>query len=382
MQPGANIRATGAGALGDIAVLDLSLQLPGPYATMLLRGLGARVIKVEPPGGDPARTIDPPMFALMNAGKESLELNLRAAEDRKVLHALARVCQVLIEGFRPGVAARLGFDYETISRIRPDVVYCSISGYGQSGPYRDLPGHDLNYLGVGGDVGSHHQGDEALAPRAIGMPVVDLSAGTTAALAVVAALRDRDRNGRGRYLDLAMLDSAVFWSNVKRAQPEDVEPAYAILRAADGRYLTIAVIEDKFWRALCEALGWQDWLEDFGLAAQDGRRTRAGEILTRLARTIAERPRAAWLEEFARADVPAAPVHMGDEARHDPQVIERGLFAASSKPVRPPLPRELLTVAEIPMEPPTLGGARQHILSELGLWHENQTTLPAGVESS
>jgi CoA:oxalate CoA-transferase len=374
-------QAPSDGALRDITVLDLSLQLPGPYATMLLRSLGARVIKVEPPGGDPARTIDPQMFALVNGGKESVQLNLRVEEERSVLHALVRRCDVLIEGFRPRVAARLGFDYETISRIHPGIVYCSLSGYGQTGPYRDIPGHDLNYLGVGGAIG--HQEPAAPTPQPIGMPVIDLSAGTAAALAITAALRERDRTGHGRYLDVAMLDSAVFWSRVKSSRLDDVEPAYAVLRASDGGYLSIAVIEDKFWRSLCEALDWRDWLDDVGLADHEGRKARAPEILTRLARSISERPRQAWLELFGRIDVPAAPVHAAAEASSDPQVIERGLLGGfESRPTRPPLPRELLAATDGLGEPPALDGARSRILSELGLkFDERVDSAQAGARS-
>lgn len=372
-----------AGALSDVTVLDLSLQLPGPYATMLFRSLGARVIKVEPPGGDPARVIDPRMFAVMNAGKESLEIDLRTQEGRQLLHSIASRCRVLIEGFRPGVAERLGFDYETISRLRPDVIYCSLSGYGQTGPYRDLPGHDLNYLGVGGDVGPRSRGDSTVAPEPIGMPVVDLAAGTVAALAVVAALRESDGTGRSRYLDVAMLDSAVVWANAKTARPEDGEPAYAVLRTADGRFLTIAVIEDKFWRSLCEVLGWHDWLDDPTLADHGLRKKRAAEILARLASAIAERPRDEWLRAFAQKDVPAAPAHVGDEAANDAQVIERGLLGVDSKPIRPPLPRELLPLAGAPMEPPALDESRERILSELQLHLAKQPTFSAtGAETN
>src|SRR5687768_15420791 len=170
-------------ALAGVRVLDLSLQLPGPYATLLLRALGAEVTKVEPPGGDPVRVLDPPMYDRVNAGKDVRELDLRTRAGRAELHELAAACGVFVEGFRPGVAGRLGFAYDDIAGLRPDVVYCSISGYGQSGPYRTLPGHDLNYLGLAGAVnGAHGDG-----PRSHPVPMVDLATGTTAALAIVAA---------------------------------------------------------------------------------------------------------------------------------------------------------------------------------------------------
>jgi crotonobetainyl-CoA:carnitine CoA-transferase CaiB-like acyl-CoA transferase len=321
-------------ALSGVRVLDLSLQLPGPYATMLLHALGAEIVKVEPPGGDPARAIDPPMFEKVNAGKPTREVDLRTAEGRAELHLLAADCDVLVEGFRPGVAERLGFGYDEIAVLRPDVVYCSISGYGQTGPYRTLPGHDLNYLGVAGAAGSHDHGG---GPSAQEIPMVDLATGTSAALAIVAAVRRRDRTGEGCYLDVAMLDSAVAWANVKIPPEADAaEPAYAVLPAADGRRLSVGVIEDKFWRALCEGLGWDDWARDATLASYEGRRSRAAEVHDRLERTIATRPRAEWLALLEAVDVPVAPVHERDEAADDPQIRERDLLGDGR--IRAPLP--------------------------------------------
>jgi CoA:oxalate CoA-transferase len=352
-------------ALEGSTVLDLSQQMPGPYTTMLLRALGARVIKVEPPGGEPGRVIDPPMFALLNGGKESIELDLKTEASRLLLHRLASRCDVLVEGFRPGVAARLGFPFETIAALRPDVVYCSISGYGQAGPYTGLAGHDINYLGVAGGI-PVSDGDHAdPAPRPIGIPIVDLATGTGAALAIVAALHSRARTGRGHYLDMAMLDTAVFWAAVKgRGPTAGPEPAYTALQAADGRWLTVAVIEDKFWRHLCRALGWADWLEDAALADYPSRQRRSPEILQRLRDTVRTRPRQAWLELFAEADVPAAPVHDREQAARDPQAAARRLFADGSRTVRPPLP--LVAPLEAgASEAPPLDGARATILAEL-----------------
>jgi crotonobetainyl-CoA:carnitine CoA-transferase CaiB-like acyl-CoA transferase len=358
--------------LADVTVVDLSLQLPGPYATMLLRGLGARVVKVEPPGGDVARELDPRMFGLLNAGKESLELDLRTERGREVLDRLASIGDVFLEGFRPGVADRIGAGYEHVSRLRPDVVYCSLSGYGQAGPYRDLPGHDLNYLGVAGGVPAGENG--AAGPQAIGMPVVDLASGTMAALAVVSALRRRDRTGQGQYLDVAMLDSAVVWSNLKRAPAEDAgEPAYGVFRAADGRLLSLAVLEDKFWRSLCRVLGWEDWDADPALADHAGRKRRAGEIAARLATDLAARPRDDWIEAFDAADVPAAAVSAEEEVAAHPQVAERGLWSTKPSGLRAPLPPELAVSPERPA--PARSQDAPDLLAELGFGEEERSEL-------
>ncbi len=352
--------------LGDITILDLSLQLPGPYATMLLHALGARVIKVEPPGGDLARVIDAPMFETLNAGKESIELNLRLEESRAALRQIAARCDVLIEGFRPGVAERLGAGYDHVAAVRRDVVYCSLSGYGQDGPYRAMPGHDLNYLGVGGGAGGPGEGaSEAVGirPEQIGVPVIDLASGTAAALAIVAALRERDRTGQGRYLDVAMIDSAVVWSNLKwEPSSADGEPAYGVFDTADGRPLSLGVIEDKFWRGLCDVLGWQEWHDVDGFATHAARKSRSSEIVTRLAVALAERPRDEWLAAFAEADVPAAPVHDGAQVRDDPQVTARALFVEGPGRLRVPLPPALVRVPSVPA--PRLGEHTTLILGE------------------
>jgi crotonobetainyl-CoA:carnitine CoA-transferase CaiB-like acyl-CoA transferase len=348
--------------LADITILDLSLQLPGPYATMLLRSLGARVIKIEPPGGDLARLIDPPMFETLNAGKESLELDLRVPSSRELLLRLAARCDVAIEGFRPGVAARLGASYDDLARVRADIVYCSLSGYGQDGPYRSLPGHDLNYLGVGG--GAADATVESTKPEHIGVPVIDLASGTAAALSIVAALRDRDRTGAGCYLDVAMIDSAVVWSNLKW-EPSSApgEPAYGVFRTGDGRLLSLAVIEDKFWLALCDVLAWADWRDDPAFRTHAARKEQSQRIVERLVDALAERTREQWLEAFARADVPAAPVHDGDEVASDPQVVARRLFVNGPERIRPPLPEALLDAPR--RGAPGLGEHHRSIVAEL-----------------
>jgi crotonobetainyl-CoA:carnitine CoA-transferase CaiB-like acyl-CoA transferase len=326
------------GALDGITVIELSVQLPGPYATMLLEQLGARIVKIEPPGGDVARMLDLAMYNVLNAGKESLELDLRDPAGQAELHRLCADADVFVEGFRPGVADRLGAGYETLASIREGLVYCSLSGYGQTGPYRLLAGHDVNYLGVGGGVD-----DDDGATRRIGMPVVDLAAGTTAALSILAALRRRDQSGVGAYLDLAMLDVAVVWSHLKPQTPARA-PAYGVFRAGDGAALSLAALEDKFWRNLCDVLGWDDWKVEF---ADYGDRVRSADtIAQRLESALLARPRDAWLELFAAADLPAAPVHDLAGTQADAQVRERELFRNANGSLRAPLPPQLLDRVE------------------------------------
>jgi crotonobetainyl-CoA:carnitine CoA-transferase CaiB-like acyl-CoA transferase len=333
--------------LAGISVLDLSQQLPAPYATLLLAQLGAEVVKVEPPAGDAAREIDPPMFERVNAGKRSVVLDLKSEDGRERLRHLVARSDVLVEGFRPGTAARLGAGYEEARALRPDIVYCSLSGYGAEGPYRDIPGHDLNYLGVAGGAEESESGHP-------GVPFVDLGSGTTAALAIVAALLARDRGGEGIYLDLAMLDTAVFWAGVKVAPPGGAEPAYLVVRARDGLPLSLAVLEDKFWRNLCDCLDWSDWRDAPELATHAQRRRCAAAIQKRLHHTVATYKRKRLLEELWAADVPAAPVHERAEVGGDPQVEIRGSTAS-------PLPPALRAAGLAPA--PALGEHTESVLA-------------------
>lgn len=360
--------ATSQPVLHGFTVLDLTQQLPGPYATQLLVSLGARVVKVEPPGGDIARILDPVMFANVNAGKRSVVLDLKTESGRQALRRIAAVSDVLVEGFRPGVAARLGAGYADIAAIRPDIVYCSLSGYGAHGPYSAVPGHDLNYLGVAGGVPA----DAGDGPDYIGVPTVDMASGTMACLAIIAALMRRERSQTGAFLDVAMLDSAVYWTAVKPPQMADglSEAAYRVVRCSDGRALSFAVLEDKFWQNLCRVLAWGDWIGDPALATHEQRRGRAAEIRSRLESTISTRPRNEWLPILWEADVPVGPVHQFEDVPTDPQVRAREIFsvdtgAAAGARLASPLPRELRSAP--PGLPPALGADTRSILAEVGL---------------
>ncbi len=353
-----------AGMLAGITVLDFSLQLPGPYATMLLRASGARVTRIEPPGGDPARVYDPRMVETLEAGKERLTLDLRVPAAREIAQRLAAQSDVAVEGFRPGVVERLGIDFTSLRAHRPDLVYCSISGFGQAGPYRSVPGHDINYLAVGGGVDPLGDGHHA----EVGLPIVDLATGSMAAFVIAAALLERASTGEGRYLDVAMIDSAVFWTQLKvehgRADgghEGGQEPAYGVARTADGSYLALGVVEDKFWQRLCAVLVWDDWVDDPVLARHEGRHRRGAEVAERLRSTIATRSRAEWLDLLWQADIPATPLNGPAEVAVDPQVAERALFVADEDG-RPRLRAPVPSDATGGTEP----RARRELLAEIG----------------
>ncbi|MGH3129522.1 MAG: CaiB/BaiF CoA transferase family protein [Gaiellaceae bacterium] len=287
--------------LGGLLVVDLTRYLPGPFASRELLRLGARVVRLESPEGDPLRSIAPTWDEALNAGKESVVCDLKA--DPALGRALCARADVVLEGFRPGVAERLGLG----PRDLPDtVVYCSITGFGADGVHALRVGHDLNYMGWAG----------ALADTAPGMPAVqaaDLAAGALAAVTqILAALLDRERTGRGAHLVVSMTHGA----HRLVAHRLDGEPVprlltggaacYGIYLTADGRWLTVAALEPAFWRRLCELLGREDLVE------------RQWEPdLPELAALLASRPLSAWLEIFADEDVAVGPVATLAEAAPD-----------------------------------------------------------------
>lgn len=334
--------------LSGIAVVDLTWNLPGPYASFLLADLGATVTRVEPPKGDPARAM-PGLFAALNRGKASITLDLRSDDGKARLAELVRGADVVLEGFRPGVAERLGCSADQVRAINPAAIYCSISAYGQAGPLRDLPGHDLDAQALAGVC---HLGRDAHGhPHGLPLPVADLSASMAAAASVVAALYARDRGPRGERgatLDVAMLDGAVSWAHVwsqvdlagdARARlPRGLRrlaggwleridrlrlhalPHYGTFRCSDGRYVAIGIVdENHFWRALCEELG-APRLGGLPMAS----RAALGPALRRwIAIRLRTAPSTAWLSRLAARDIPVAPVLDPAEALRHPHVAAR-----------------------------------------------------------
>ncbi len=372
--------------LSGLKVLDFSQNLPGPYATFLLACWGADVIKVEPPKGDPARFMEP-FFSMVNRGKRSVVLDLRDEASRGALEALVRWADVLVEGFRPGVMERLGCGFERARELNPRIVYCSISAYGQDGPMRDHPGHDLNLQATSGVCWLER--DASGAPRGTMLPIADLSSGLLAVSGICAALASgRDR---ARYLDVAMADGALSWSNVwgvgidlatnaerelgKRGALARIAakplvgvlrraklyamPHYGVFRARDGRWLTLGIVDEMhFWRALCDELGLSR-LAKLPMAA----RIAAGPALRPIiAQRIRGRDRDEWLARFEQAGVPASPVLTPEEAARDPQVRARGM-AGERGWLGSPLPGAIAPRSEAPKK----GEHTSAVLRELGV---------------
>lgn len=332
-------RSNDAGApLRGVRVLDLTRLVPGPVCTQHLADLGADVVKVEDTGaGDP---VPPSLRALVNRNKRGIRLDLKQAAGADALRRLVRDADVLVEGFRPGAMARLGLGYDALAAINPRLVYCSVTGYGQSGPDRDRPGHDLNYCaeaGVADQIGSGGQ------PALSNVPIADLMGGALgAAMGILAALFDTARTGRGRHVDVAMADGALAHAvmplaalathgSTRPAGSDTLTGAlacYATYRTADGRWLAVGALERKFWDALCDALARPD-LKPLHRSGDVDVETRVRE---ELARQFSALPLAAWEARLRHAGCCASPVRTLEEALADGQFRERGMVLDSVHP--------------------------------------------------
>ena len=360
-------------ALTDYLILELTTQLPGPYCSMLLADLGASVIKVEPPGGDPLRRF-PPAFASVNRGKRNIVIDLKKDAGGEVMRRLVRRADVVLEGFRPGVAGRLGVDYPSVKHLNPAVVYCSISGFGQEGPYRNRAGHDINYLAIGGLLG---RGDPPAVPPVL---ISDLSSGLYAALAVSAALMHRTATGEGRFIDLSMTDCILSWMALDIAtaaqEPNAARepflgsiPHYGVFETSDGRYISIGIVhEDHFWTRLCDILGLEDWRD----WSSEKRLNRAAAIQEKLQAVFATDSCHEWDRRLREADVPCAPIYNLDELPDDPYIQYRNPFysleasdRSESRQVKAPY-RTDAPEAEAPLPPPVLGEHTRQVLSQSG----------------
>ena len=285
-------------------MLDCSIWRPGPYATSLLVHLGADVLKVEPPGGDPMRQY-PELFESVNAGKRSTVLDLKTPEGRARAMDLAAEADVLVEGFRPGVMARLGLGHETVRTHNPKIVYCSISGYGQEDDRAQLPGHDLNYQAWAGALSPEGQ-----SPSMPPLPLADLASGMSAAFGICAALVGRGSTGQGTYLDISMTDVMSTWTGAATATSEQAGkersvPGYGLFRTSDGRQLALGVVsEPHFWSALCHELG----LSELAELTFDERTRRGAELNDRLTDAIGQQDLDSVVSALCQAAVPVAPV--------------------------------------------------------------------------
>lgn len=377
--------------LDGVRVLDLSRLLPGPVCTLHLADLGADVVKVEDTGaGDYARALGlapsgdgrtPPaspsaFFRMVNRNKRSLSLDLKADAGRAAFLRLARRADVIVESFRPGVVDRLGIGYAAVAAVNPRIVYCSITGYGQTGPYRDRPGHDINYLGYAGVL--DQTGTAGGAPALSNLQVADLLGGAmNASTAILAAMLGADRTGNGTHVDIAMTEGALAHNILAlhavetfgrvKARGEDLltggVPCYGVYATQDGRYLAVGALEEKFWRALCEALERPD------LAAGHLATGRAGDAARRqLAAIFAQRTQAHWIERLAGVDCCVTPVLSLEETLVDAQVLARDMVVTGSDGARQYAPPFRLAghTFRIARDAPRQGEHSEEVLRESG----------------
>lgn len=322
--------------LDGLRVLDLTMWRPGPYATQLLAQLGADVIKVEPPGGEPMRMFGS-HFSLLNQHKRSIVLNLKDPADRARCLELAAEADVFVEGYRPGVAARLGVGHEEVRTRNPKIVYCSVSGYGEAGPLSRLPGHDVNYRAYAGALPP-----DAVSPDADELPVADMAAATMAAFAIAAGCLKARMTGAGDRIDLGMADVLANWvgtvpaATTRHAGTGPV-PGYGVYPTADGGKVTLGVVsEEPLWAATCNALG----LDDLAGIPFLERLKRVAELDTEIAAALGKLTQEEAVAVLTAAGAPVAPRLTRDEMLRHPHFAERGV--ATGSPIRtavhPPLP--------------------------------------------
>lgn len=314
--------------LEGIRILTLAEQYPGPYATLVAADLGAEVIIVERNSGDPARQF-PGFHAALNRNKKSVVLDLKTEQGKDALRDLIRGADVLMEGYRPGTMARLGFGYDAVAEINPRIVYLSISGFGQTGPYRDRPAHDLSYQALAGLLFRQAESGRIEAPPELA--IGDLSSAMFALTGMLSALLHRGRTGWGTYVDVSMTDGLVSWMtsalaprmNGTSAAFVNDEPGYGVFECADGKLLTLSIAhEDWFWQPLCALLGMGDaasLCHVQRVAGQDALRAR-------IAAGVKQRSRAEWGVELERAGIPWGPVNTLDEVVADDHFRQRGMF--------------------------------------------------------
>lgn len=325
--------------LAGVRVLDLSQYLPGPFATQLLADLGAEVVKVEPPAGDPLRAFPPlgdgglsVFYSLVNAGKSVVRLDLKGADGREALRGLVRRADVLLESYRPGVLDRLGFGQTALRALNPRLVHCALSGFGQSGPMAGAAGHDVTYMALGGGLVASGPAER---PVMAFPPVADYAAAIQAAFATVGGLFRQARTGQGAFLDVSLMETVLAWqagslTQARRGGAPRREEAllnggaacYRVYTCADGRFAALGALEPPFWRAFCKTVGRPAWIE------RQHEPFPQTDLIAEVAALFASADLAHWQRVLDGVDCCFQPVLSFDEVAAHPHVRARGLVRA------------------------------------------------------
>lgn len=367
-------------ALAGIKVLDLSRLLPGPYCSMILADLGAEVLRIE----DKRFAGEGPGMPTVMRNKRHMTLNLKHPQGQEIFYRLAQKADVILEGFRPGVTARLGIDYQSIKKINEGIIYCSLSGYGQDGPYKNMVGHDINYLSFAGILNLNREmGRKPIIPP---VQIADIAAGgMLAALGIMAALIYRQKSGQGQYLDISMLDGLIamlpflatlYWESAEEPKESatllsGLFPCYNVYETKDGQYISIGALEHRFWVNLCQKLGREDFIPHQFASGE-----KREEIFRFLQNAFKQKTREEWMIELKNVDVCFGKVLSLKEVFEDPQVKHRKMvaeFGDSPKKRQ----RYLASPIKLSVTPPSIrqgapefGEHTEEVLRELGLNQE------------
>jgi len=390
-----------SGPLSHIRVLDLSRVLAGPWASQNLADLGAEVIKIERPGvGDDSRAFGPPWvkdasgrdtkdsayFTSANRGKKSITLNISVPEGRAIARELAGRSDVLLENYKYGDLARYGLGYDELKTLNPKLVYCSVTGFGQTGPYRERPGYDFMIQGMGGmmSVTGEPDGSPGGGPQRAGVPIADIITGMYASIAICAALANRERTGRGQHLDLALLDSQIallayqntnyFSTGEPPKRIGNLHPnivPYQPFRTRDGDVI-LACGNDNLFRKFCEVAGCSELIADPRFATNGKRVENRAELTRLLQEVFMKRKTSEWVDLLEAAGVPNGPINNIAQVFAEPQVKARGVRVdlANASGVKVPLVASPMRFSETPVEyrlaPPALGQHTDEVLRGLG----------------
>ena len=395
MQEIDEVKKTMVRPLEGIKVLDLSRALAGPYCTMMLADMGAEVIKLEIPGrGDDSRAWGPPFkegesayFMSVNRNKKSMTLNLKKEKALEIIHKLIKQSDVLLENFRPGTMERLKLSYDDVKEISPNIIYCSISGFGQDGPYRLLPGMDQVLQGMGGLMSI--TGEPNGPPIKVGVAVADIAGGMFAAYGIMVALFNKEKTGKGQKIDNSLLDNQIAWLTYRAGSffmsgeiPKPLGSGHPVIvpyqafKAKDS-YFNLAVGNDQLWEKFCKAVGLDEIIYDPRFSTNSKRVENREAVVKIIDDLICTKESEQWLKILTDAGIPCGPIYTLDKLFSDPQVLHRkmvqtldhstaGKIKVTGVPIKlSETPGEILTA------PPVLGQHTEDILIKLGYNEED-----------